>query len=73
MESLGLMGAGIGAGIHYPTPVHLTGAYAGLGLGLGAFPVAEAAADRILSLPMYPHLAPADQDRIVEVLAGAMG
>ena len=25
--------AGIGAGIHYPYPVHLTGAYAHLGLG----------------------------------------
>jgi dTDP-4-amino-4,6-dideoxygalactose transaminase len=64
--------AGIGAGIHYPTPVHLTGAYAGLGLGAGAFPVAEAAADRILSLPMFPHLTAAQQERVVDVLAGAV-
>ena len=64
--------AGIGAGIHYPTPVHLTGAYAGLGLGAGAFPVAEAAADRILSLPMFPHLTAAQQDTVVDVLAGAV-
>ncbi|MEZ0447894.1 DegT/DnrJ/EryC1/StrS family aminotransferase [Cellulomonas sp. ICMP 17802] len=64
--------AGIGAGIHYPTPVHLTGAYAGLGLGVGAFPVAEAAAGRILSLPMFPHLTPAQQGRVVEALSAAV-
>nr|WP_298459576.1 DegT/DnrJ/EryC1/StrS family aminotransferase [uncultured Cellulomonas sp.] len=60
--------AGIGAGIHYPTPVHLTGAYAHLGLGRGAFPVAEKAADEILSLPMYPHLTSAQQEQVVETL-----
>ena len=64
--------AGIGAGIHYPTPVHLTGAYAHLGHGVGAFPVAERAADRILSLPMYPHLTTEQQDAVVEVLARAV-
>ncbi|MGN6326411.1 DegT/DnrJ/EryC1/StrS family aminotransferase [Pseudolysinimonas sp.] len=55
---------GIGAAIHYPTPVHLSPAYAGLGIARGAFPVAEAAADRILSLPMFPHLT-ADQQELV--------
>jgi dTDP-4-amino-4,6-dideoxygalactose transaminase len=67
-----LNAAGIGAGIHYPTPVHLTGAYAGLGLGAGAFPVAEAAAARILSLPMYPHLTAFDQATVVQALAAAV-
>ena len=67
-----LNAAGIGAGIHYPTPVHLTGAYADLGLRAGAFPVAEAAAGRILSLPMFPHLTAAQQERVVDVLAGAV-
>jgi len=65
--------AGVGAGIHYPTPLHLTAAYADLGLGRGAFPVAEAAADRILSLPMYPHLTADQQDAVVEALATAVG
>jgi dTDP-4-amino-4,6-dideoxygalactose transaminase len=65
----GLNDAGIGAGIHYPTPVHLTGAYAHLGYGVGAFPVAEAAADRILSLPMFPHLTVDQQEQVVELLA----
>lgn len=64
--------AGVGAGIHYPTPVHLTGAYAHLGLGRGAFPVAEAAAGRILSLPMYPHLTREQQEQVVEALAAAV-
>lgn len=63
--------AGVGAGIHYPTPLHLTGAYAHLGLGRGTYPVAEDAADRILSLPMHPHLRPEQQERVAEVLAEA--
>lgn len=65
--------AGVGAGIHYPTPVHLTRAYAGLGRGPGSFPVAEEAARRILSLPMHPHLAPEQQEHVVEVLGAAVG
>ena len=64
--------AGVGAGIHYPLPVHLTGAYAHLGLPLGTAPVAEAAAGEILSLPMHPHLTEAMQDRVVEVLRSAV-
>jgi dTDP-4-amino-4,6-dideoxygalactose transaminase len=67
-----LQAAGIGAGIHYPTPIHLTGAYASLGYGRGAFPVAEAAADRILSLPLFPHITAAQQERVVDVLASAV-
>ena len=65
-----LNAAGIGAGIHYPTPVHLTGAYAHLGHGVGAFPVAEAAADRIVSLPMFPHLTVEQQEHVVAAVAG---
>lgn len=64
--------AGIGAGIHYPTPVHLTAAYSGLGLGPGTAPIAEAAADRILSLPMFPHLTEEMQARVAEVLIEAV-
>jgi dTDP-4-amino-4,6-dideoxygalactose transaminase len=67
-----LHAAGIGAGVHYPVPVHLTGAYRHLGLGPGSCPVAEAAADRILSLPLHPHLTAAQQERVVDVLAAAV-
>ena len=66
-----LNSAGIAAGIHYPTAVHLTEAYAGLGYARGQFPVAEAAADRILSLPMFPHLAAEQQIAVAGALAAA--
>ena len=67
-----LAAAGIPAAIHYPTPIHLTGAFAGLGYGPGDFPVAEAAADEILSLPMHPHLTAPQQERVAEALAAAL-
>jgi len=57
---------GIGTGIHYKTPVHLQEAAAGLGYKKGDFPVAEAACDEILSLPIYPELDPESQEYIAE-------
>jgi dTDP-4-amino-4,6-dideoxygalactose transaminase len=60
---------GISTGIHYPTPVHRQPAYADLELGAGAFPNSEAAAARLLSLPMFPQLRPADITRVVEAVA----
>ncbi|MGM1061220.1 DegT/DnrJ/EryC1/StrS family aminotransferase [Saccharothrix sp. Mg75] len=67
-----LHAAGVGAGIHYPTPVHLTGAFENLGHAPGDFPVAEAAAGEILSLPLFPEITPAQQERVVEALAEAV-
>jgi dTDP-4-amino-4,6-dideoxygalactose transaminase len=64
--------AGIGAGIHYPTPVHLHGAYGHLGYHTGDFPVAEAAAERILSLPIYPGITVEEQERVVDALSEAL-
>jgi dTDP-4-amino-4,6-dideoxygalactose transaminase len=61
--------AGIGAAIHYPYPLHLTAAYAELGYAKGQFPVAEAAAGRILSLPMFPHLTAEQQAAVADGLA----
>jgi dTDP-4-amino-4,6-dideoxygalactose transaminase len=51
-----LLAEGIQTGIHYPVPAHLQPAYADLGYGHGAFPHAEAAAEQVLSLPLYPEL-----------------
>ena len=65
--------AGIFAGIHYPVPVHLQPAFSWLGYGPGDFPVAEAAAGRVLSLPIHPQITPAQQERVVEVLLTAVG
>ncbi|NPC97943.1 DegT/DnrJ/EryC1/StrS aminotransferase family protein [Nocardioides sp. zg-DK7169] len=63
---------GIDTGIHYPTPVHLLPAFAGLGLAAGSFPVAERAAREILSLPMFPGITAAQQERVVTELADAV-
>ena len=48
--------AGIGAGIHYPKPLHLQQAYDFMDVSAGSFPVSERAADRVLSLPNYPEM-----------------
>ena len=64
--------AGIGAGIHYPVPAHLTGAFGGLPHGPGDFPVAERAAGEILSLPLFPGITPAQQERVAATLTGAV-
>lgn len=57
---------GIGTGLHYPIPLHLTGAYSYLGYKKGDFPVAEKLADEILSLPMFPELREEQIDFVCE-------
>lgn len=47
---------GIASGVHYPLPLHLQPAYANLSYKQGDFPVTEAAAKQVLSLPMYPEM-----------------
>src|SRR2546422_130611 len=62
---MGLTAAGIGTGIHYPIPLHLSKPYEALRLRPGDFPVAEQAASQVLSLPMFPGLSPERQRLIV--------
>jgi dTDP-4-amino-4,6-dideoxygalactose transaminase len=66
-EALGrfLRSRGIATGRHYPQPPHRSPAYAWLGLGPGSFPVTEALAAELLSLPIYPGMAPAQVQAVV--------
>lgn len=63
---------GVGAGIHYPVPVHLQKAFRGLGLPRGTFPVTERLASECLSLPLFPGITAGQQQRVVEVLRSAL-
>jgi dTDP-4-amino-4,6-dideoxygalactose transaminase len=58
----------IDTGIHYPVPLHLQKAYKSLAYELGDFPVCEKAAERIVSLPIFPGLSEADQTRVVHAV-----
>jgi dTDP-4-amino-4,6-dideoxygalactose transaminase len=59
---------GVGSGLHYPIPIHLQECYADRGVGPGAYPVTEAAADRIVSLPMAAELTDAQIDHAIEAI-----
>ena len=63
----------VGAGIHYPVPIHLQGAFAHLGHREGDFPVTEKAAAQILSLPLFPEITEAQQERVIAALRRALG
>lgn len=58
--------AKIDTGIHYPIPLHLQKAYEAFGFKKGDFPITEKVASEILSLPMYPQLQEAAQERVVQ-------
>jgi dTDP-4-amino-4,6-dideoxygalactose transaminase len=64
-----LSDAGIGTGIHYPIPIHLQNAYASRGWKRGDFHNTEAAADKILSLPMFAGLTPDQQKQVAETIS----
>jgi len=64
----GLAGTGVETLIHYPIPPHRQQAYADLGFAWGAFPLAERLAERVLSLPIGPHLS---EEHVAQVVAFA--
>jgi dTDP-4-amino-4,6-dideoxygalactose transaminase len=64
----GLQAAGIECGIHYPLPLHLQPALQYLGYRKGDFPISEAIADSVLSLPMHPHLSDAQAVEVVKTI-----
>jgi len=63
--------SGIGSLIHYPIPPHLQQAYADLGLPRGSFPLAEALAETVLSLPIGPHMSLVSVDAIAAAVRRA--
>ena len=64
--------AGIPTAVHYPVPLHMQPAFAGLNLPAGSFPVAEQAAHRVMSLPMHPYLTVQMQEVIAAALEKAL-
>ncbi|HET7503772.1 MAG TPA: DegT/DnrJ/EryC1/StrS family aminotransferase [Kofleriaceae bacterium] len=67
-----LAAAGIATAVHYPRPIHLQPAYAHLGQGPGSCPIAERAANEMISLPMFPDLSLAQVDRVASALRDAL-
>ncbi|MHC4934216.1 MAG: DegT/DnrJ/EryC1/StrS family aminotransferase [Planctomycetota bacterium] len=68
-----LAGAAIGTRSFYPEPLHTQPALRQLGLGEGAFPVAEQACKEVISLPVHAHLEPEDLERVVESVRAFYG
>jgi UDP-2-acetamido-2-deoxy-ribo-hexuluronate aminotransferase len=66
-----LQADGVPTAVHYPVPLHLQPAFARPGCGRGSFPLAESAADHVVSLPMHPYLSEADQQKVVSAVRAA--
>ncbi|GHO52247.1 DegT/DnrJ/EryC1/StrS family aminotransferase [Ktedonobacter robiniae] len=64
--------AGIGTNVHYPVPIHLQPACSDYGYTRGMLPVTEHAAERIVSLPMYPELTEEQLHLVVETVKQAL-
>ena len=65
-----LKGKGIGTAVYYPIPLHLQACFSHLGYKPGRLPAAERAAREVLSLPIYPELARAQQDYVIDGIRG---
>jgi dTDP-4-amino-4,6-dideoxygalactose transaminase len=59
---------GISTGRHYPEPPHLSRAFRWLADGPGSFPVAEALADELLSLPIYTGIAAEQLEAVADAV-----
>ncbi|MCU1677982.1 MAG: DegT/DnrJ/EryC1/StrS family aminotransferase [Frankiales bacterium] len=62
---LHLRAAGIASAVHYPKPIHLTEAYAHLGLPRGSLPVSERLAVEVCSVPLFPGMSNGEVDRVI--------
>jgi len=61
---------GVPTAIYYPIPLHLHAPYAGYPVAPGGLPATEAAAGRVISLPMHPDMPESDIDRVVSAVTG---
>jgi len=59
---------GIPSVIYYKIPLHLQGAYAGLGYRAGDFPITEDISSRVFSLPMHPYLKESEIEQVCSTL-----
>jgi UDP-2-acetamido-2-deoxy-ribo-hexuluronate aminotransferase len=59
---------GIPSAVHYPIPLHLQPAFSVPGVGRSCFPHAEAAAERVVSLPIHPYLSQGDQAKVASIV-----
>jgi len=64
---------GVPTAVHYPLPLHLQPVFEHLGQRQGTFPVSEAAARRVISLPMHPYLTEEHQRTVVDAVRQAVG
>ena len=65
-----LAARGVATGVHYPVPIHLTQAYAHLGMARGSLPVAERLADEVCSLPIFPGIGSAQIEAVAAAIRG---
>ena len=63
---------GIPTAVHYPVPLHLQPGYQYLGGKNGQYPVSEAVANEIMSLPMHPFLTDEDINTVVKAVKEAL-
>ena len=64
---------GVATGVHYPIPVHRQVGFAPLGYGEGSFPVAEACAREVVSLPLWAHMSEAHCEAVISALQQVCG
>jgi dTDP-4-amino-4,6-dideoxygalactose transaminase len=63
---------GVSTAVYYPTPPYLQNAYAEFRDCAGAWPISTRLADRVLAIPMGPHLSMVDAQRVVDAVRGAV-
>ena len=68
----GLREAGVGAAVHYPTPIHRQPAFAGLDHGGRSFDVTDELAGSMLSLPLFPGIRDEELDYVADALRRAV-